>query len=113
MGSGTVVAVIRLLEELDRDSLRPEIEVSERAVGLDHRAPYRLRVLVVVGFETGRRADAEAEITQAFEVSDQRVGRERPLVLVEAGDEDARRDVAFERREVGLATIGRDQLVVL
>src|SRR3569623_1550613 len=69
-----------LLEELDRNADAPEVEVLERSIGLDRRPPHGLRVLVVVGREPARRADAERQIGQRLERRDERVRRERALV---------------------------------
>src|SRR5215467_8270548 len=87
------------LVELNGKAVAPEVGVLESAVGLDCGSPDRLEVRVVGGGVTVRGGEPQAQVRKRLERRHDRVGRERPLVREETGDEDARVDVPLERGE--------------
>src|SRR5262245_22177539 len=88
-------------EELDGGAFAPEVQVLERAVGLDQRPPHRVRVLMVDARKPRGGPDAETQVGQALERVHECVRVERPFVRFESSDEHARGNVALERGERG------------
>src|SRR5438477_12860571 len=77
----------RSLEELNRPPVAPEVEIGESSVGGEVGAEDSLRVVVIIGGEARRGAEAEVERGELLVGRDERVGGEDALVGGEPGHE--------------------------